>query len=345
MPLLTLLVTVRDATCAVVLGAALVLAAPAAAAAAVGAGTATREPPRLDDLRWLGTHNSYHLRPERPLLPNEPTDYAHAPLDVQLSDQGVRSLELDAWNAPELPVFHQLVVDTASTCPNLETCFRTIDAWSDKHPKHEPLVILVEAKPVPVSTNATVQTVINNATTDLGITNWNAAAFDRLDALVRKSFGRSLITPDDVRGTRRTLREAVVHNGWPTVTKGRGKVLAVLIGEQAELDLYRAEAPLLEGKGMFASSEPTDPSAAVILRDVPDAASRIDELVRQHFIVRTRADAEEGEARTNDHTRADAALASGAQIVATDYPAPDPAVGPYVVALPSPSREPGALNK
>src|SRR3990170_364261 len=73
----TLVVTVRNATCALVLGAALVVVAGVAGQA----GAATREPPRLDDLRWLGSHNSYHLRPERELIPNEPADYAHAPLD------------------------------------------------------------------------------------------------------------------------------------------------------------------------------------------------------------------------------------------------------------------------
>jgi len=326
MRLSTPYIKVRDASCA-----ALVVAAIVALAAPAGAGG--REPARLDDLRLLGTHNSYHLRPDRPLLPGESADYAHAPLDVQLSEQGVRSFELDAFNGPDFPVFHSLVVDTGSTCPNLEACFATIDAWSDDHPKHVPLILYVEAKPVPLSTNPIAQDVINNATRDLGITNWDAAAFDRLDALVRRSFGDSLITPDDVRGKRRTLRAAIVRDGWPTIAKSRGKVLVTLIGAQAERDLYRVGAPSLEGRAMFVNTTPADPAAAVISRDVPDARARIPELVGQHFIVKTRADADLVQARANDRTRAEQALGSGAQVIVTDFPVADPAIGPYVVTL------------
>jgi len=305
-------------------------------AAVWGAGVAraaSRGPDRLDDVRLLGTHNSYHLRPDRTITPGEPADYAHAPLDVQLGEQGVRSLELDAFNGPEFPVFHSLLIDTASTCPTLDACFRTIDAWSDAHPRHEPLVLFVEAKTLPTSTNPAAQTAIDTAAAEQGITEWDAAAFDRLDALVRDVFGRRLITPDDVRGKRRTLREAVVRDGWPTFAKSRGKVLVTLIGKQGERDLYRAGAPALEGRAMFVNSKPTDPSAAVISRDVPDDKAGISRLVRQHFLVKTRADADGVEARSNDHTRAERALHSGAQIVVTDYPVADPAIGPYVVGL------------
>jgi hypothetical protein len=290
-------------------------------------------PARLDDVRVLGTHNSYHLRPERELVPGEPADYAHAPLDVQLSEQGIRSLELDTWNGPDFPVFHSLLVDTSSTCPTLETCFGTIDTWSDKHPRHEPLILYVEPKPIPTLPNPTAQTAVDTAAADAGITQWDTAAFARLDALVRDSFGDSLITPDDVRGKRRTLRDAVVRDGWPTLKKSRGKVIVTLIGDPVQLDLYRLGAPSLEGRAMFANAKPTDPSAAVISRDVPDAKAGIDKLVRNHFIVKTRADVDGIQARANDHTRADAALASGAQVIVTDYPVPDPTIGPYTVSL------------
>ena len=50
---------------------------------------------RVNQMQVLGTHNSYHLRPPRQLLPNEPADYEHPALDVQLAE-GIRSLEIDA---------------------------------------------------------------------------------------------------------------------------------------------------------------------------------------------------------------------------------------------------------
>jgi len=312
------------------------LAAPAAAGTTpAGSGAMSGHGARrLDDLHWLGTHNSYHVRPEREIIPGEPADYGHAPLDVQLSDQGVRSLELDTWNAADFPVFHSLIIDTGSTCPTLAQCLRIVDDWLRAHRKSQPLALFVEAKTLPVSTNPTVQQVTAQAAADLGITAWDAAGFDRLDTLVREAFGRRLITPDDVRGKRATLRAAVVHDGWPTAASSRGKVFVTLIGAPAELALYRQGAPSLEGRALFTNARPTDPAAAVISRDVPDAKAGIDRLVANHFIVKTRADAEGVEARANDHARAAAALASRAQIVVTDYPVPDPAVGPYVVTLP-----------
>jgi len=50
--------------------------------------------------------------------------------------------------------------------------------------------------------------------------------------------------------------------------------------------------------------------------------------------VKTRADANAVEARAGDLTRATTAIASGANVVATDYPVSDAALGPYVVDLP-----------
>ncbi|HEY8217223.1 MAG TPA: Ca2+-dependent phosphoinositide-specific phospholipase C [Acidimicrobiia bacterium] len=316
----------RDASCAAVLAATMVAVAGVPARAAA-------PPERLDDLHVLGTHNSYHVRPEREITPGEPADYAHAPLDVQLSKQGIGAVELDAWNAPTFPVFHSPIVDAGSTCATLERCLRTVARWSKAHPKHDPLFVYVEAKALPTNANPAVQDAIDAALAEQGITAWDAAGYDRLDALVRKVFGRTLITPDDVRGKRRTLRDAVVHDGWPTVAKSRGKVLVTLIGDPVILAAYRLGAPSLEGRPMFVNVKPDDPAASLISRDVPDAAAHIPELVQQHFIVKTRADVDGVQARANDRSRADAALASGAQIIFTDYPVADPKVGPYVVRL------------
>ena len=55
------------------------------------------------------------------------------------------------------------------------------------------------------------------------------------------------------------------------------------------------------------------------------------------YVVRTRADGDTKEARANDTGPRDAALASGAQWVSTDYEGPGLAVGfttPYSVEIP-----------
>ena len=76
------------------------------------------------------------------------------------------------------------------------------------------------------------------------------------------------------------------------------------------------------------------PSAAFVSVAKPEPA-RITKLLRLNMMIRTLADVDGAEARANDLTRATNAIQSGAQIVATDYPAADPTVGSYVVRLPT----------
>src|SRR5262249_51205778 len=61
---------------------------------------------------------------------------------------------------------------------------------------------------------------------------------------------------------------------------------------------------------------------------------RIQRLVRDGFLVRTRSDADTRQARANEVTQRDKALASGAQFVSTDYPEPDRRFSGYCVRLP-----------
>ena len=67
--------------------------------------------------------------------------------------------------------------------------------------------------------------------------------------------------------------------------------------------------------------------------------AEIRELVHDGFLVRTRADAGTVEARENTTRRRDLAIATGAQLISTDYPEPDPRLSDYSVQLP-PAVEP-----
>jgi hypothetical protein len=99
--------------------------------------------------------------------------------------------------------------------------------------------------------------------------------------------------------------------------------------------LYLAGHPALRGRVLFTNSTPGQPDAAFVERN-DGPAQEISRLVRAGYLVRTRADAGTTEARANDARRRDAMLASGAQIVSTDYPPAEPARWPghYVVRLP-----------
>ncbi len=310
-------------------------------------------PVRLNHIQVVGTHNSYHVEPGdallgvvRRYLPQlaATLQYTHVALARQLEEQSMRSLELDVFAdpagglfadpagrrvaglpnppsplllSPGFKVLHIQDLDTGTTCYTLMTCLHEVRTWSVTHPGHVPIVILIEAKDDPIPDLLGLGLVTPHLV--------GTAELDALDAEVRTVFepGR-LVTPDDVRGQRGTLEEAVLRDGWPEVAAARGKVMFVLINGGSIRDAYRAGRPSLEGRVMFTVSTPGQPDAAFIKRD--DAltqAAAIRELVAAGYMVRTRADADTSEARSGETAMRTAALSSGAQVVSTDYPAPD----------------------
>lgn len=315
-----------------VVAGAVLLAAP-------GVGVAKKNPYPLDnvlrvnDVQVLGTHNSYHVRPDRSMAPDDASNYAHPPFDQQL-ESGIRSVEIDVQNGPDFPVYHSIIVDQSSNCPTLAACLGTVAQWSSANPGHVPITIFVELKELPTNANPTVQQVIDDFVQQHELAPWDAATLDRLDAVVRGAFAEQLITPDQVRRKHATLRGAITSSGWPTLAKTRGRVM-VIFNSAKWRDTYLAGKPSLQGRAMFViATNAAQPSAAFVSVAKPDAA-RIRKLLRQNMMIRTQADSDGAEARANDLTRATSAIQSGAQVVATDYPVPDPTVGPYVVKLPT----------
>ena len=279
---------------------------------------------RTNQVQVLATHNSYHIQQDAPIQSSTTTQYTHAPLDHQL-DLGVRGFEIDVVNAPDgsFPVVHTPVVDATSNCTPLAQCLQVIRTWSEAHPGHVPIFVLIEPK------NDDVDFVI-----DPTLRRFDAAGLDQLDKTVRSSLGRGLITPDSVRGKSKTLRSAVTGRGWPTLGKTRGKTLVALNTGGTIRGAFLQGHPSLERRAMFVTADEQSPAAAVIKMDDPDEA-RIQALVKQGFIVRTRADADLIEARNNDTSRREIALRSGAQIVSTDFEVAVPAIGgDYVVQIP-----------
>jgi hypothetical protein len=315
----------------------------------------------LNEIQVLGTHNSYHLLPRPALLSAllaldpqfEGFVYQHPPLDQQFETQGIRQIELDVFYdplgghygirhvlpllgddpmappimfEPGMKVFHVQEVDFESTCLTLVTCLETIRDWSAGHRRHLPLVVLIEVKDDPIIDPLNLGFVVPLP--------FDGAAFDALDAEVRSVFApRKLITPDDVRGTHATLEEAVLSDGWPTLREARGKVM-FLLDNEGKQSIYTAGHPNLEGRVLFTNADPGDPDAAFVKRNDPIADTDIPSLVEAGYLVRTRADADTVQSRDDDPTQRDAALASGAQYVSTDYPVPNLDFSPYAVAIP-----------
>jgi hypothetical protein len=318
---------------------------------------------RLNHVQVLGSHNSYHLQAPEPLFSTimrlsaalaRSLEYSHSPLDVQLDTQGIRQVELDVFadphgglyaqplglriltrdrsarlpglEAPGFKVLHVQDLDFMTTCETFIGCLTVIKQWSDAHPGHVPMLILVEAKDDDFSAIGLVTPVAIGA-----------PELDALDAEIRTVFPpRQIVTPDEVRGRRGTLEEAIRTDGWPTLGATRGRVLFALDNEDVKRDAYVAGHPSLRGRVMFTSSRPPAPEAAFVKLNDPLADyDLIRRLVAEGFIIRTRADADTVQARSGDTVQRDAALASGAQLVSTDYPVPDPRFGTgYQVTIP-----------
>ncbi|MDX1735403.1 MAG: Ca2+-dependent phosphoinositide-specific phospholipase C, partial [Halioglobus sp.] len=191
---------------------------------------------RINELQYLGTHNSYKMRIRDDLfallqafVPDiAPTlEYSHVPLTEQFDMQGIRQIELDIFydpdgglyanrnalplvgeaaasglpelDAPGHKVLHVQEIDYETTCLTFVLCLQEIRAWSDRNPYHLPITVLVEAKDgdLPVDTSA------------LGFVvplPFGREALDRIDVEIRSVFEDDrLILPDHVRGDAATL--------------------------------------------------------------------------------------------------------------------------------------------
>jgi Phosphoinositide phospholipase C, Ca2+-dependent len=336
--------------------------APDAASAGPGCARAWMDANlRMNDILTVGTHNSYKQAISKPIMEiirrASPTrwhglDYSHAPLIEQLDD-GARAIELDVFYDPEggrfahpagmtmteqaipadyvaamshpgFKVMHIQDLDFRSSCPRLVEGLGILRDWSNAHPDHTPILI-------------TMNTSDGRARVPGGVDGlpFTTEAYDALDAEVVSVMTREkLIVPDDIRGDHPTLRQAVLERGWPTLGEARGKFLFALDETGRHREAYRGGRSNLEGRIYFVySDEEADDGAYITLNETADVA-RIAAAVKAGFIVRTRADAETEEARANDVTRRDAAFASGAQYVSTDYMRPDTRLSDYQVRLP-----------
>jgi len=278
---------------------------------------------RVNQLQAKATHNSYHVA--QPDMTVDALKYSEKPLDVQAGTQGVRGFELDTQYVPksdDFEVFHIGIVDEGTTCRKLVDCLKTLRAWSKKSPGHHPLFVQIEPKDTTLSGDPEVY-------------------FQKLEAEILAAWPReAILAPDDVKGSAPTLREAIVNGGWPTLGEARGKILFFVDNTGDWRTAYTHGDQNLDGRLMFVDSTPGKPyEATYVLNDPVSRAQAIADRLAEGFIVRTRADADNSEPFAGDTSRQQAALASGAQIISTDYPAPVAGVD-YVTEIPggTPSR-------
>ncbi|MDI1324885.1 MAG: Ca2+-dependent phosphoinositide-specific phospholipase C [Algoriphagus sp.] len=180
--------------------------------------------------------------------------------------------------------------------------------WSNLHPDHHPVFVLINAKDgqVPMTVSPL---------------SFSGSALDSIDLEVRTYLGMDkLITPDQVRGEFESLEKAVLAGNWPELDAVRGKFLFVLDENEEKIRRYLTEKPELKNAVLFVNLKEGNPEAGFrIINDPIANESYIQNLVRKGYIIRTRADSDTKEARTGDYSKFAKAMSSGAQVISTDY--------------------------
>lgn len=319
----------------------------------------------INQIQIIGTHNSYHaglpsstakLLEEKNPKVFDSLNYSHPSLTKQL-DEGVRQLEIDVFadtkgglyahpysekmvaaaglppdppydqhgvmDKPGFKVMHVQDIDQRSVCEPFVACLAEVRAWSNAHPGHLPIFLLIETKQSPLKVD------FPSPTPEL----FTPAVFDALDKEIRSVFpAAELITPDDVRGRYPTLNAAARAGQWPTLAEARGKIM-FLMDQRPMESVYTQGHPGLKGRVLFTNGTPGEPDAAFTEAN-DETPEVINTLVREGYLVRTRTDENTVQARTDDTTRRDAVMKSGAQILSTDYPAGEAAPSGFVVEFP-----------
>jgi hypothetical protein len=320
----------------------------------------------INQIQVIGTHNSYNMG----FAPSEAKyfeqhyakayhglEYHHQTLTQQLN-AGVRQLELDIvqdpkggrfghpkiveltkeaglpadtdfdpkheWEKPGFKTLHLGDLNQRSSCVLFTECLREVRTWSKEHKGHVPIFFLIEDKQGKVSQLPGAVTAEP----------WTAATWDAMDAEIRSVFKESeIITPDKVRGGAATLEEAVLAGKWPTMKEARGKVVFLLYN-RSSAPAYLEGHAMMKGRVLFVNGRPGEPEAGFVEQD-KGTADEISAVVKKGYLVRTRADFNTDQGRTNDTARKDETLKSGAQMVSTDFPVSEPAPWTgYSVGLP-----------
>lgn len=299
----------------------------------------------INKIQVIGSHNSYKKAIDPALfsvfskkdsVSASRIDYEHIPVTAQL-EKGLRNLEIDVYadakggkyahprgldwaanqpaydtdhemNEPGFKVFHVQDLDFRSDFLTLKGGLKKLKQWSDAHPDHTPVFITLEPK--------------DNMMKGEGFSTpekFTPEVFDQLDAAILAGLGKDkIITPDQVRGKYPTLEDAVLHDNWPVLKAARGKFLFVLDAKDEKMELYIKGHPSLKGRVLFANADAGRPEAGMMI--INNAKNPlIPQLIKKGYIIRTRADSDTQEARRNDRSNFDAACASGAQIITTDY--------------------------
>lgn len=268
---------------------------------------------RLNQIQMLASHNSYKKTGSYlgrffvgvgdSFEESRALKYGYKNLTTQF-ESGIRSMEFDVRKRKDSFVLtHVPLVDNSSVAPDFSMALDEINLYSINNPTHIPMIFLIEIKQDWMILDHALQSI-------------EIEELKQLNNLIKDKLGDRLYTPNDFMEEDLTVKETVETYGWPKVTDLLGKVIFVLHPNEFN-HLYATIDSSHEELSMFIGSYMDDLEhdyASFVIHNEVDV-SKIQELVQNGFIVRTRID----EYLTYDEYRDEQARLSGAQILSTDF--------------------------
>jgi hypothetical protein len=268
---------------------------------------------KLSDIQMLATHNSYkktgsalgrffvglgaNFDEARAL------NYGYLPLTTQF-ELGIRSMEFDIrLRNDRFEITHVPLVDSSSVSVTLLGALHEIKLYSANNTNHIPMIFLIEIKDDWMMLDPKLQTIDHEALITL-----NQLIFEHMEGYI--------ITPKDIRGEDKTLKETIINDGWPSLYELKGKSIFVI--HPGKFSHMFAEAfddhdDLSVFIGAYHDHLDHD-YASFFVHNTPDLEI-IGHLVSMGFMVRTRID----ENLMFSQSRMTLAIETGAQILTSDF--------------------------
>lgn len=311
---------------------------------------------RVSSLRFLGSHNSYHIAPDavaanliRLVAPDgaRQLDYTHPPLTEQLEQWGLRQFEWDlyldseggrfaspaAWLTAQRQEFDVPPFDPNGEMeqPGIKILHAPdFDYRSHNHSLRDGLRELrrwSESQPGHEPVFMLLELKDESYLPSTRPEAWEPEGLVHLEREILEELPReSIFAPRDLAADFPTLREAVTERGWPTLAELLGKVVFLLDNEGRVRNRYLDLPGGYRDRLLFTSVAADHPAAAWMKRNDPIGQEvEIKRLVAQGFMVRTRADAGlaprllESATPTERTAQRDAAFRCGAQLISSDF--------------------------
>jgi hypothetical protein len=268
---------------------------------------------KMNDIQYLASHNSYKKKglslghffvglgssQEEAKAMN----YDNKDLTTQLNE-GIRSFEFDVRKRNgTFMLTHVPLVDNSSVAPNFKLALEEIKLFSDYHPNHLPMIILLEIKDDWMMLDPSLDDI-------------KSSDLRELDDLISDTFGDDVITPSSVISNDLSLQASIQIHGWPRLVDTLGKVMVVLHAGSF-VDQYILLDPSFETLHLFPSvySDQIELPYAVFVIENNPLSEMIPNLVQDNFMVRTRIDTE----LSYDDTIRLSGIQSGAHILTSDF--------------------------